>query len=196
MCSSYQYTPFHWATFLMYLISYALAIAALSLDQLTKYQYSSTGKVFYCGWEESHESDQSVTDQSNCEGNSKCGYKDECSRCDGSTITYCTNVCDEKTAGEVYLAIAIIGLFLGLITIFGFFKSAKHFVITSLILFSICCFISVGVWKSEDKCSEIYCDSGFVDICSSTNWGNSLILLLAAGGMGLLTAMSGGYTYW
>jgi hypothetical protein len=178
-----------YCAFLLYGLAYACAITALSLDYIVKLTYKpsfSDEYITYCGWQEIHEDRQSSSDQQDCSNDNDCGYKAACDN--GSDDS-----CKMEEAGKVYLSLVIIGLLLGLISLFGFFIHGRLFGAGGNIIFALFIFIAVGYFMNEEKCTQACEDSNVPNLLScESEWGYTPILLIVAGALGIFSAGASG----
>lgn len=170
------------------IIAMALAIASISLDEITQINFSFFGRhtTYYCGWEELHSTDDAFFDQNPHNDQT---YNTNCD--DG----YGHDSCHMEKIGNAWVVLICIALAFGLLAISGFLLdlcvSCDLFAMSGTIIFILCMLAAMIQWAIEERCSNA-CEE-FSLVCHA-EWGTSLILAPIAAGVGIASCLT--YSYW
>jgi len=170
-------THHHFGLSLLYAICYALLLAGLLVDNITKITIDSTlgltgGDTYYGGWQRLHKKDESLFNQKDDDDT----YKYYCDNNDSDTY------CKEEQVGQGWLACCIVGLIVGLVGWWGLLRegSCGWYVDGRLgvFLFGACCIAAIAVWGAKDEIAK-QCDkdSSYCSVELAESW----YLVLVAG---------------
>jgi len=173
---------YFWLSFFLLVVALALAIVAISLDEVTQVNFTLLRQhtTYYCGWQEFHSSDNDFFDQNNENDQT---YEQNCKDFGGS-------FCHMEKVGNAWLALILVGIFFALIAMSGFVfnmcVSCHLFALGGSIIFGICMLAAIIQWSAEEKCSTACSDLSAV--CHS-EWGTSLILATISGCIAIISCI-------